>query len=365
MKNEDLYAVLMAGGVGSRFWPRSRRKTPKQLLKIFSEEKMITATSKRLLPMVPYKNQFVVTNEVQAEGVSLALPNIPKSNIIIEPLGRNTAPCIGLAAINIEKINPDAVMVVLPADHLIKDEKKFREILDIAVNYAAQSGDLVTLGIKPTYAETGYGYIQSGDHISTVKDTNIYRVRTFAEKPNYDTAKRFLQSGDFSWNSGMFIWSVQSILQEIEEHLPDLFDGLMEIKQSLSSPEEKSTIEKIYKMLKKVSIDYGIMERSQKVATIAGDFGWNDLGSWDVVYDLFANKDEDDNAVLPGAEELLLNSRGNLIITDKQKLFTLIDMQNIIVINTEDALLICPRGKSQDVKKIVEQLEKNNQDKYL
>ena len=365
MKNENLFAVLMAGGVGSRFWPKSRRENPKQLLKIFSNEKLITETSNRLEPLISKNNHFIVTNILQKNGIVEALPGIPKSNIIIEPVGRNTAPCIGLAAIYIEQINPDGIMVVLPADHLIYNEERFREIINIAAEYALESSQLVTLGIKPNYPETGYGYIQSGDVIKKVDGIDIHSVKTFAEKPNLETARRFLQSGDFSWNSGMFIWSVKTILKEIEEYLPELYDGLMEIKKHIGSDKETATIEKIYKTIKKVSIDYGIMERSAKVATIAGDFGWNDIGSWDVVYDLFQNKDEDDNAALPPTRSIFIKSGSNLISSNDKKIVALVNVDNLIVIDTEDALLVCPRGESQDVKYIVEQLKKSHQEDFL
>lgn len=365
MDKENLFAILMAGGVGSRFWPKSRRENPKQLLKIFSNEKLITETSNRLEPLVAKSNHFVVTNELQKAGITEALPGIPANNIIIEPFGRNTAPCIGLAAVFTEQINPEGVMIVLPADHLIYNEERFREVLSIAANFAFDSGQLVTLGIKPNYPETGFGYIQSGDLIKKVSGVGIHSVKTFAEKPNYETAKRFLQSGDFNWNSGMFIWSVKSILNEIEEYLPELFDGLMEIKRYIGTDEEASTIESIYKTIKKVSIDYGIMERSQKVSTIAGDFGWNDIGSWDIVYDLFQNKDEDENAVLPPSKSIFIKSGGNLVSADPDKMVALVNVDNLIVIDTKDALLICPRDESQDVKFIVEQLQKSHQEDFL
>ncbi len=365
MKNDDLYAVLMAGGVGSRFWPQSRRERPKQLLKIFSDRQMITETSERLTELVPAERQIIVTNELQKEGISNAVRGVIAENILIEPYGRNTAPCIGLAAVFLERLNPEAVMVVLPADHLISNKKRFLELLSVAAEFASEKNYLVTLGIKPSYPETGYGYIQAGESLALKDGVTISSVKTFAEKPNLETAKRFLESGDFSWNSGMFIWKVKTILEEIEEYMPDLFDGLMEIKSSLGTSSEKEVIAGVYKTLKKVSIDYGIMERSSRVATLSGDFGWNDVGSWDVVYDLVKKRDEDENVVLDNAETVFINSGGNLISSSRKKLISLVDINNLIIIDTGDALLICPRGSSQDVKHIVDQLQKQHKDEYL
>lgn len=365
MTNDSLYAVMMAGGVGSRFWPESRRSNPKQLLTLFSSKQLITETADRLKELIPYARQLVVTNRDQQAGILKAVPGIPAKNVIIEPVGRNTAPCIGLAAIEIDRIDPDATMIVLPADHIIKNDKRFRKLLEVAVQYARKTESLVTLGIKPHYPETGYGYIQSGDLIETIGDVDIYNVKTFAEKPNIETAKRFLKSGEFNWNSGMFIWKVSTILQEIEEYMPELYDGLMKIQKVLGTKNEQAILERVYKSLKRRSIDYGIMEHSKRVATLSGDFEWNDVGSWDVIYELNKNKDAEDNAVINAAESLLINSSGNLVSAKNKKLVAMINVDNLIVIDTGDALMICPRDKSQDVKRFVEELEKKRRDEYL
>jgi mannose-1-phosphate guanylyltransferase len=365
MAENTVYAVLMAGGVGSRFWPLSRRKRPKQLLSLFSADNMIALTTNRLQPLIKTENIYVVTNSQQLSGITRALPNIPADNLIAEPFGRNTAPCIGLAAMHIDMFDPEGVMVVLPADHLIKNEERFRENLAAGIAYAMQTGDLVTLGIKPNYPETGYGYIQSGEKVHTQNGIDIYKVKTFAEKPNYETAKRFLQSGDFSWNSGMFIWSVASILQEFEEHMPELFDGLTEIRRALGTSQQDQVTETVYKTLRKVSIDYGIMEQSERVVTIAGDFGWNDVGSWDVVFDLKAAESDTDNVCLGDGDTVLIDANNNLVHAGKDKLVSLVNIDDMIVVASDDAVLICPRGNSQRVKEVVEALEKKGGDRHL
>jgi mannose-1-phosphate guanylyltransferase len=364
MNNDNIYAVLMAGGVGSRFWPQSRKAFPKQLLKIHSDQQMIAATSARLLPLIPAERQIVVTNILQVDGIRAALPDVPAQNILVEPMGRNTAPCIGLAGVFLEHIDPEAIMVVLPSDHLIDNTGRFRQLLGVAAEYAEKTGNLVTMGIKPTYPETGYGYIQMGDVLTRTNDISIHRVKTFAEKPNYETAKRFLDSGDFSWNSGMFIWTVDAILREIEEHLPDLFESLGELKPLLFEDNSDTELHNIYGRLAAISIDYGVMEKSARVATIAGDFGWNDVGSWDVVYDLMT-KDDDNNAASGPDTLIALNAYGNLVNVSADKAVALIDVENLAIVETEDAILVCPRGNTQKVKEIVENLEAKKLDKYL
>jgi mannose-1-phosphate guanylyltransferase len=354
----DVYAVIMAGGIGSRFWPRSKEKTPKQLLKIFGEKTMIQDTVSRLNGVVKSENIFIITNKVQKPEIEEQLPDLPSENIIEEPFGRNTAACIGLASIIIEKKSKEGVMIVLPADHIIKDMDEFHKTLKSSIEFAFNSKGLVTIGIKPSRPETGYGYIQIDE--STVSE-NIFKVYTFAEKPNYATAVRFLESGDFFWNSGMFIWRADAILDEIKLYLPDLDEGLENIKKDIGSPNYANTLYNVYGMLRNISIDYGIMEKSQKVYLTKGEFSWSDVGSWEEVYQL-SEKNSDGNATIGNIfTEMTVDS----YIYSPEKFAAIIGVENLIVINTKDALLICRRDQTQEVKKVVDHLKINKLTEYL
>ncbi len=352
----------MAGGVGTRFWPRSRAKTPKQVLDIVDHETMIKATYKRLKGLAEPSRTFVVTNQEQIPAIQKQIPRLPKQNFIIEPMGRNTAPCIGLAATIVQQIDSDGIMVVLPADHLITEIQEFKEVIRHAAQFAWESDGLVTLGINPTYPSTGYGYIQRGTEVTKLKNHGVYKVKTFAEKPNLETALRFLESGDFYWNSGMFIWKVSAILNEIEDKLPELYEGLIQIKSNLNKKSFSATLEDVYRRIRGISIDYGVMQTAHSVYVIPTVMGWNDVGSWEVVYDI-SGKDKNKNA---GDFKNLqsLDSSDNYVYAPK-KLVGLVGVKNLVVVETNDAILICRRNRSQDVKELVEQLKKNGLDEYL
>lgn len=353
-----IYAVIMAGGVGSRFWPRSKERTPKQLLKIFGDNTMIQDTVRRLKGLADDENVFIITNKIQKEEIEKQLSNVPKENIIEEPFGRNTAAAIGLASVIISKKDPNAVMVVLPADHIIKDDENFRETLSKAAEFANSSGGLVTIGITPTRPETGYGYIQIEDSEET---ENIHKVLTFAEKPNYATAVRFLESGDFLWNSGMFIWRADSIMTEIQSYMPDLFSGLEKINGAPGTESFNKTLANVYGQLKNISIDYGIMEKSRKVFLTKGTFSWSDVGSWEEVYQL-SDKDKEGNSA---NGSIYLDQTTNSYIYSPNKFAAVVGVENLIVINSDDALLIVKRENCQDVKKIVDHLKLNKMTDYI
>ena len=353
-----IYAVIMAGGVGSRFWPRSKEKSPKQLLKIFGNNSMIQDTVCRLKDIVEYEDILVITNKIQQPEIKKQLPEIPEGNIIEEPFGRNTAACIGLASIIIKSKQEDAVMIVLPADHIIKNVEEFHNTLKNAAKFAYESKGLVTIGIPPTRPETGYGYIQIDEN--GVRE-NIYKVYTFAEKPNYATAVRFLESGDFFWNSGMFIWRADSIIDEIKMYMPDLYEGLQEIDKSLNTDKFEKTLAMVYGQLRNISIDYGIMEKSQKVYLTKGNFPWSDVGSWEEVYQL-SQKDSDGNAKVGN---IFTEMTADSYIYSPNKFTSVIGVDNIIVINTDDALLVCRRDQSQEVKKVIDHLKINKLKEYL
>jgi mannose-1-phosphate guanylyltransferase len=354
----DLFVVIMAGGVGSRFWPRSKQKKPKQLIKIFGENSMIQDTVDRLNGLVKKENIFVITNQAQKESVIEQLSDISSENIIAEPFGKNTAACIGLASILIHKKCKDAVTIILPADHLIKDPAGFRETIKKAANFAFSSDSLVTIGIKPTRPETGYGYIQFID--DQVADS-IYKVQTFAEKPNLSTAKRFVEAGDFLWNSGMFIWKTESILKEISIHLPELYEGLLIIDKAIDTESFNEVLTNVYGQLINVSIDYGIMEKSSKVFLTKGDFSWSDVGSWEEVYQL-SEKNNERNAQIG---DVYTENTTESYIFSPRKFTAVVGLENVIVIDTKDALLICNRENAQDVKHVVDYLKMNNKDDLL
>jgi mannose-1-phosphate guanylyltransferase len=354
----EIYAVIMAGGVGSRFWPRSREKKPKQLIKIFDDNTMIQNTVKRLNGLVSSKNIYVITNKIQKPTVIEQLPQIPEENIIAEPFGKNTAACIGLASILIKQKNPNAVTITLPSDHLIKDEEAFKNCLKNACEFANESKGLVTIGIKPTRPETGYGYIQFDENEVS---NNIYKVLTFAEKPNLNTAIRFLQAGDFLWNSGIFIWRVDVILNSINKFLPDLYQGLIQLETKIGTQEFESELVNVYGQLKSISIDYGVMEKADNVYLSKAEFYWNDVGSWEAVYEI-ADKNEEGNAI---NGDVYTEQSFHSYIYSQKKFVATIGVEDLIIIDTDDALLVCRKDKAQEVRQVVEYLKMNKRTDLL
>ena len=348
-----LYFVIMAGGRGTRFWPRSRTKRPKQLLDIIGPKSILEQTIDRLLPLTDWEHIFVVTENSHAEAVKDLLPELPDSRLIVEPLGRNTAPCIGLTALILERIDPAATMVVLPADHYISKIPAFQETLLVAARTAQSRDYLITLGIAPTFPETGYGYLERGEKVLEVNGHIVWEVKAFHEKPDRSKAEAMLKTGRFFWNSGMFIWTVSAILDQMARLTPAMHVELTKLKKFLDTPEWEEALRTGYEAMENVSIDYAVMERADKVLMLAGDFGWNDVGSWEAVYQL-ESKDEQGNC-LTGLV-LALDSQGCLVHSP-QKAVGLIGMKDLVVVDTPDALLICPRERAQEVKKIVEMLE--------
>ncbi|NOZ62816.1 MAG: mannose-1-phosphate guanylyltransferase [Calditrichaeota bacterium] len=356
-----MYAVIMAGGEGTRFWPRSRSKQPKQLLNIVDSDTMIQSTVKRLKGLVDWDHILVVTTIHQKDAILEQLPLLSPENLVIEPKGKNTAPCIGLAATLLDKKDPDDVMVVLPADHRIENDQLFRKTLRAAAHLAETQNGLVTIGIDPTYPATGYGYIQHRQLVENIDGIEAYSVKTFAEKPDIQTAKRFLKSGDFFWNSGIFIWKTSKILQEIEDSLPELHSGLMRISEAMGTNREAEVIEKVYCQIKSMSIDYGVMEHSRNVFVVKGKFAWNDVGSWDEVYKIFP-KDKNGNAVT--GQAMLLDTK-NCFVDVKDLFVGAIGLENMIVVRTSDALLICPRERAQEVRDLVDLMKRKKLDQFL
>jgi mannose-1-phosphate guanylyltransferase len=358
-----MYVVIMAGGSGTRFWPRSRAVLPKQMLNLFGDRTMLQLTHERIKDFVSEKNILIITNNDLKEGIVEQLPDVPVENIIAEPFGRNTAPCIALAASIIKKrSSEDETMIILPADHLIQGTNRFKQCMLAAAEYAPREGCLITVGIKPAYPETGYGYIQKDRQIAESLDHTIFKVKTFAEKPDYEIAERFIKSGDFLWNSGMFIWTVAAITNAMEEFQPELVDGFSLIENKLDCPEMDEAIRDVYSKIKPVSIDYGVMEVAKKVCVLEGDFVWNDVGSWEAVYNL-SDKDSDKNAI-EAKEQILLSSKNNYIYSSK-KLIAAVGIEDLVVVDTDDALLICKKEESQKIKDVVDTLRRKGFDSYL
>lgn len=356
-----MFAVIMAGGEGTRFWPRSRRSHPKQFLNIFGTGTMLQQAYNRIRPSFPPDKILVVTMALSCGQVAEQLPELPKENIIAEPLGRNTAPCVGLAALFIKKRQPDAVMVVLAADHLIQNEPEFRDVIEVAVNYARKTEYIVTLGIQPTHAETGYGYIKMGEPLADSPGNQIYEVMRFTEKPNRTLAREFMETGGFLWNSGMFVWRVDTLLSLIKNHYPELDQGLEMIEASLDTIRQDDTIKKVYEGLTSISIDYALMEKAQKVAVIPCNFGWNDVGSWRSLEDLITPDDHGNVTIGP----FLQKDSSNCIISSPDKVVAAIGLKDFIVVTSEDAILICPKERHQEVKDIVELIKAKKMEQFL
>jgi len=358
------YGVIMAGGVGARFWPLSRERKPKQFLSIFGNESLIEMTFNRLRTIIDADKIYVVTNEIQQQAINEQLTDLPEENIITEPFGRNTAPCIGLAAVHIRHSDPDATMVIVPADHIIQNIDEYTRIMKNAIEVADDTSQLVTIGITPTRPETGYGYIQYIDE-SEKKNPHVakgaFRVKTFAEKPNLSTAERFLESGDFLWNSGMFIWKVSTILGEINRLLPELHDGMENISEAIGSNSYPSTVSQVYRMIRGISIDYGVMEKAEHVYVLCGKFGWSDVGSWDEVYRV-SSKDKHGNAL--HGRVITRNSNNNLLYANNRTIATY-GVDDLIIVETDDAILVCKRGESQDVKEVVDYIRRKHIDDLL
>ena len=352
-------ALIMAGGRGERFWPKSRKNLPKQFLSLTDDGKtMIQLTVERILPLVKLEDIFIATNKTYRELVLEQIPGLPEENILCEPIGRNTAPCIGLGAIHIAQKYDDAIMFVLPSDHLIKFTNMFLKTLETGADVAENNTNLVTIGITPDYPETGYGYIKFDPRIT---EGQAYAVERFVEKPSLEVAKEYLSTEEYLWNSGMFIWKVSSILKNMQKFMPDTYESLIKIKEAIGTPQQDSILEKEFYNMQSQSIDYGIMEKADNIYILPGTFGWDDVGSW-LAVERIKKTNEFGNAV---AGNIITVNTHNCIIQGDKKLIAIVGMEDTIVVDTKDATLICAKDSAGDIKKVTENLKICNRNEYI
>ncbi len=356
-----MYCIIMAGGSGTRFWPRSREEKAKQFLTIYGKRTLIEYTLMRFNSFINWKDIYIVGKENQKEILKKHSLKVPEENIIYEPVGKNTAPCIGLAALTIQKKDPYAIVVVSPADHLVQKKSRFQQSIETGIHLAETNNAMVTIGITPNQPSTGYGYIQVDNKIESAGTAESYRIKTFAEKPNFATAKRFLESGDFFWNSGIFIFKVSVLFEQMRKFLPNLYGQLMEIQKFSNKPDYKDKLKRIYQRMTAMSIDYGIMEKAKNVNMIRGTFDWNDLGSWEQVYKL-GPKDKDGNVIQGSA--VLLDTKNSYVSASKG-VIAVLGLEDVVVVQDGSAILICKRERVEDVKKVVEDLKKKKLKKFL
>jgi mannose-1-phosphate guanylyltransferase len=350
----SIHAVILAGGSGTRFWPASRRARPKQLLPLAgsADESLIAATVRRIGPIVAPEQVWISTSTHLLDATAAALPGVPRAHLLAEPVPRNTAPCIGLAAATIARTDPDAVVMVLPADHFISDEPEFRRVLRRAVA-TADDGWLTTIGIRPTRPDTGYGYIELGPTVAE----GVHSVARFVEKPTRERAEGFLATGQYVWNAGMFFFRASVMLEAMAKHLPAVSEGLRDIDAGAAHGDEAGAIARVFPHLPSISIDYGVMEKAERIAVVPGSFGWNDVGSWQVAWEM-STRDADGNAAPPGT--IAIDARNNLVTSlasgPARKRVALVGVSDMVVVETDDALLVIPRERAQDVRLVVDVL---------
>lgn len=352
------YGVIMAGGGGTRFWPLSTKAEPKQFLNLSGRDILVNETIDRQSALIDKNDIFIVTNQSQAEKMlSCTGGRILKDHVLAEPAARNTAACIGYAAMEIIKKYGDGVMCIFAADHHIRDEREYTRVMGEAVRAVEETDALVTIGIRPTFPSTGYGYIRN----SAIADKPYRRVEEFVEKPDQETAQSYLDEGCYAWNSGMFVWKASTILTYFAELLPDIYACLTKIGEAMGTPKEREVIQRVYPTIPKISVDYGIMERAKGVLMLEGDFGWSDVGSWDTL-DAVRQKDEKGNIVSGQAQ--LLDTQ-NCVIYGKHKLIATIGVKDLVVVEGENAVLVCPVREAQRVKEIVERLAESGGERFL
>lgn len=370
MKNSNhYYAVILAGGGGTRLWPKSRNDTPKQFLKLTDKQTMVQVTANRISKILPWEKMIVVTNKLYEDEIKRELPKIPEQNIIAEPEKKETALAMLVGTLYAKSLDPEAIIMNVASDHVIVDDDEYIRVIERSLEIAADNDYLVTVGISPTEPNTGFGYIKAGEDLKKLNHgLSLFKVESFTEKPNLPTAIGYISTGKYFWNANMYVWSAEAIIKAFKKHKPDMLELTKKLPQ-LSYKKFHQALPEIYAQSDKISIDYAISEKADNLVLIPGDFGWNDVGFWKVVYDL-GKKNNEENVIISDKDEeevenaVTIGSKKNLIHTNN-RLVALLDVNDMIVIDTDEILLITPKNKSQDIKKIVEKLKKQKKDKYL
>lgn len=365
-KTDHVYAVILAGGGGTRLWPKSRNQTPKQFLKLTSNKTMMQIATDRISNLIHWKNIIVVTNKLYLDEVIKQLPKIPKENIIAEPEKKDTALAMLVGALYARSKDPEAVVINAASDHTLIDENEYAKVMRAAINVAGKTNYLVAVGITPTYPTSAFGYIKIGDDLKKINTgLSLFKVDSFTEKPNIPTARAFISTGKYFWNANMYVWSATNLKEAFKKHMPKMYD-LTKKLDTLNSKKFHQALNSIYRSAESISIDYAISEKADNLTLIPGDFGWNDVGDWKVVYDL-GKKDAQNNVIVDDSKEghtLTINSRNNLIHANG-RLIAMVGVHDLIVVDTEEIIMICPKDKSQDVKKLVEKLKLDSKKRYL
>ncbi len=359
---EHYYAVILAGGGGTRLWPMSRADQPKQMLPLVEDNSMFRVSVERLAPLFPPENVYVVTGSKFVEAMRADAPEIPSRNFIVEPYGRNTAPAAALAVTVIFKRDPQATIALLTADHHIAQKDKFRQVLQAAY-LLAQDNYVVTLGISPSMPATGFGYIRRGDPLREIQGFNCFGSRGFTEKPNAETAIAFLTSGEYSWNSGMFIWRAERALSEFRRFQPEIYQAMMALQPAIDTPDYPTKLAEVWETIPKIAIDTAVMEKTERMAVIPVDIGWSDVGSWDALFDVLDLDGEGNGFKGSSPKRIVIDTKNSLVYSDK--LTVTIGVEDLVVVDTDDVLMICKKDRAQDVKKVVDMLRTMNHETYL
>ena len=355
------YCLIMAGGAGTRFWPRSRVSKPKQYLNLFGNQSLIQQTITRFAGIIPAEGIFVVSAKGQQSILEQQTSNIPRSNLIFEPIGKNTLPAIGLAAMLLALNDPHGILIVSPSDHLISNDELFRQTIESAALLADKTNGIVTIGITPKFPATGYGYVQIADEVKIGQSIKSFSVRKFVEKPNLQVAGEYLESGGYFWNSGIFVFKITAFLKTVKDLAPALYNDLQRIQAKVGTDSYESTLEKIYREVESISIDYGILEKADHVFLVQGDFVWNDLGSWEEVYK-YDQKDENQNAK---SGEVIFQDTQNSCVYAPDSLVAVVGMDDVIVVQEGNTILVCKRDRAEEIKQVVGEIAKRKLNQYL
>lgn len=351
-----MYAAIIAGGSGTRLWPRSRQDRPKQFQSLYSDRTLLQETVDRLEPIVRPEDFYVIANQSHESIVRGQLEWLHPRNYVGEPMGKDTAPAVGVIATIIGRRDPDAVILISPADHVILKDAEFRRICQAAEKMAAEGPNIVTIGIRPTHAETGFGYIQMSDNKREIDGVDVHEVISFKEKPDHRTAEDYVSSWQYVWNSGMFVWTARTILDLFRDHAPEIYKLLVRYEGAIDTPDEEKVFNEIYEAFPRISVDYAILERAANIHVIPASIGWSDLGSWSALYDMM-DPDEEGNCVV--GEHIGLDTH-NCLVYAKDKLITTIGLDNMIVVDTGDVVLVAPKGRAQDIKQLIEEIKKRD-----